>query len=146
MFKLMLKLLPAIILFAVSACGEPEYDEYEPVDIGEAEPAEPPREVHPADPGDAAPPQAMEPDIPQEAIKDLVAHSSYLSLSLHEQYPDDPEAVNLRYEERMQEVAQSHGLSLAEIDMGQIESYVAQNPELLSRIQPRVMELREEEY
>lgn len=122
MFKFTLKAMAAILIFAVLGCGRQE------------EPA-----------GETYETEYEATEISDEALIDIMAHSSYLSMALQEDYQEDPEAATEEFENTMSKVAQSHGVTLEEL---QDESYEAQwneliqDPEFQQRFQQRIEELQ----
>lgn len=124
MFKFTLKALALILIFAALGCGrqeEPAVETYETTY------------------------EATE--ISDEALIDIMAHSSYLSLALQEYYQEDPEAATEEFENTMREIAQSYGITIEEL---QHESYQAQmneliqEPEFNQRFQQRIEELEQQ--
>lgn len=89
--------------------------------------------------------QVVEVDISNEAVVDILAYSSYLSIKLSEDYAQDQDKMMEEYKTRMQERAADHELSYEELDMRAYEEKVMENPELLNQVQEKIMELQEQE-
>lgn len=137
MFKTGIYFAAALIIFIAAGCGEPEFETTGPAEQPEVE-VEEFNQDYTRDPAG----HQAGVDISDEALIDIIAHSSYLSMSLQEDYADDPVAMNEEYERRIEEVANEHGISLQETDLRDYEEYIMQNPDLLREIQQRAAELQ----
>ncbi|MGM0568856.1 MAG: hypothetical protein ACQESB_06545 [Elusimicrobiota bacterium] len=136
MFKIGIYFVAALIILIGAGCSEPEF---------ENEQTEGQVEEFSQDRAQGQANAQAEVDISDEALIDIIAHDSYLSMSLQEEYSDDPAAMNEEYEKRMEEVVNEHGMSLEEIDLRDYEEYIMQNPDLLREIQQRAAELQAQE-
>lgn len=95
--------------------------------------------------GEQSEKQVAEVDISNEAVVDILAYSSYLSIKLSEEYADDQDKMMEEYKTKMEERAADYGLSYEELDMRAYEEKAMENPELLNQVQEKIMELQEQE-
>ena len=126
MIKLTVKALALVMVFALAGCGEPAEDPMDPVD----------------------PTIEAETDLTDEALIDIMAHSSYYSMQLQEAYQDDPEGATTEFQERMEEISESHGVTLEELQTNmeyeQQWNNIMADPQMQQKFQDRMMELQEE--
>ncbi len=91
----------------------------------------------------------MATDLSDEALIDIMAHSSYLSMELQDAYQADPEGTIDEFQERMDAVAYSHGVTLQDLETNPAYeeqwNRIMTDPDLQQQFHNRILALQEEE-
>ncbi len=89
----------------------------------------------------------MTTDLSNEALIDIMAHSSYLSMELQEDYQVDPEGTIDEFQFRMEEVADSHGVTLQQLETNPAYeeqwNTIMTDPDLQQQFHGRINDLQE---